>query len=292
MAKLPWFPLYVDAFDTDERVVPMDYEAEGVYLALLRFQWRHGTIPSDWAQVARLLKPHSPEALEQVKSCFVPHRSIACRCFNPKLESIREEVNRKREKLVEAGRQGGVASGLSRRSIGEASVEASLKQGSSIASNSIVLPTKASSSTTTTTALTRIPKAEISVRETAVQEKAVRRATVQQGLDLAADVIFRYWRDSLGKNPKTTLFGDQPGKKRDPRKAKVLAALRENGGDVSELLYAIDGAMKDDWLMGRANNSTRTYNDLETILRDRSQIERLRDTVRNHETMHPYLETP
>jgi hypothetical protein len=142
------------------------------------------------------------------------------------------------------------------------------------------------------TALVPLQGLSLTVRETAVVGKAARRAEIQQGLDLAADVIFRYWRDSLGKNPKTTLFGDRPGKKRDPRKAKVVAALRENGGDVSELLYAIDGALKDDWLMGRAPNSTRTYNDLETILRDRSQIERLRDTVRNHETLHPYLEQP
>jgi hypothetical protein len=283
MAKLPWFPLYVDAFDTDERVVPMDYEAEGVYLALLRFQWRHGTIPSDWAQVARLLKPHSPEALEQVKSCFVQHRSIACRCFNPKLESIREEVNRKREKLVEAGRQGGVASGLSRRSIGEASVEASLKQGSSIASNSIVLPTTASSSTTTTTALTRIPKAEISVRETAVRQKTAERRLKEAGLDLAVDVVFRYWRDRMGKDPVATLLTPK-------RKARIMDRLRENGVDVSELLYVVDGCLKSDFYMGRSANSTTKYNGTENIFLDRDRIEKLRDLVPHREPMHPYLE--
>jgi hypothetical protein len=140
-------------------------------------------------------------------------------------------------------------------------------------------PTRASG-----TSLVVMEKLLPSLRETAVQEKAVRRATVQQGLDLAADVVFRYWRDSMGFDPARTLLNEK-------RKTRIIARLRENGGDVSELLYVVDGALKDEWTMGRAPNSVKPYNGTETIFRDREKVEDLVKLVKKREAMHPYLES-
>ena len=58
------------------------------------------------------------------------------------------------------------------------------------------------------------------------------------------------------------------------REKRLLARLRENDGDVSELLYGVDGAKGDDWTMGRDVKSQRAYNGIETIFRDREQVER------------------
>jgi hypothetical protein len=124
-----------------------------------------------------------------------------------------------------------------------------------------------------------------SLRETAVQERSAQRKRLEAGLDLAADVVFCYWRDRLGKNPDSTILTE-------PRKKKLFDRLRENGGDVSEMLYVVDGTLKSDWHMGRAANSTTKYNDIETIFRDRGQVEKLRDLVSRRESRHPYLEQP
>ena len=132
--KLPYFPLYVDAFDTDDLVIPMTYEAEGVYNALLRFQWRHGTVPDDLRSA--LPKAVNPEALEQVRPCFtVLKGSQPSRSFNPKLERIRERVSRRRKKQSEGGREGGIRSGLSRRRQAEGKLEGNLKLTRTIASS-------------------------------------------------------------------------------------------------------------------------------------------------------------
>jgi hypothetical protein len=110
------------------------------------------------------------------------------------------------------------------------------------------------------------------------QERHAREA----GLRLGIEVVFAYWHARLGKNGKTVL---------DPkRERRILARLRENGGDVSELLYAIDGALRDDWIMGRDPKAPRAYDGIETIFRDRGQVERLATTVPSRRERHPFLE--
>jgi hypothetical protein len=44
---------------------------------------------------------------------------------------------------------------------------------------------------------------------------------------------------------------------------------------VHELLYAIDAARADDWIIGRDPKSPKKYDGIEVIFRDRPQIERL-----------------
>jgi hypothetical protein len=54
--------------------------------------------------------------------------------------------------------------------------------------------------------------------------------------------------------------------------------LKENDGNLHELLYALDGAYNDPWTMGKAQGSERAYDDIVTIFRDRAQVERFAST--------------
>lgn len=90
---------------------------------------------------------------------------------------------------------------------------------------------------------------------------------------LQAEMVFGYWCAKTG-HEKAIL---------DPKRERyILKQLEMNGGDVNELLYAIDGSMKDDHLQGRRPDSTRKYDGIETILRDRAQVERLADMMPKH----------
>lgn len=81
-----------------------------------------------------------------------------------------------------------------------------------------------------------------------------------------SEVVFAYWAARL-HHPNALL-----DKKRDYR---IRARLRESRGDWGLLLYAVDGALTDDWIMGREDRSPRAYDGIETIFRDRAQVERL-----------------
>ena len=116
-----------------------------------------------------------------------------------------------------------------------------------------------------------------------VQLRTRERKTKEAALKLAAEVVFRYWRDRMGWEPTRTLLTDD-------RERKVIKALRENGADVSELLYAIDGALRDDWTMGRAPNSTKKYDDLESLLLNRNRIEKFLRLVPERWAQHPFLD--
>jgi uncharacterized protein YdaU (DUF1376 family) len=54
--KLPWFPFYPADWLADARVAAMSLEEEGAYIRLICFCWREGSIPTDPASLARLLK--------------------------------------------------------------------------------------------------------------------------------------------------------------------------------------------------------------------------------------------
>ena len=89
---------------------------------------------------------------------------------------------------------------------------------------------------------------------------------------LAAGMVFSYWAMTMGH--EKSIFDGK-------RERRLLARLKENGGDVGELLYAVDGAKRDDYLMGRDPKSDgRVYDGIETIFRDRSQVERLAATTK------------
>lgn len=82
---------------------------------------------------------------------------------------------------------------------------------------------------------------------------------------LQADFIITYWAHKHD-HPNTIID--------EKRRRKVRERLKENGGDVNELLFAVDGAKHDKHLMGE-NNRDRKYDGISTIFRDREMVERL-----------------
>lgn len=123
----------------------------------------------------------------------------------------------------------------------------------------------------------------ISQRLGNVRVRAGQRRERDAVLCTLAEIVFAYWRDSLGKNPNVTLLSPE-------REKRIVKALKQNDGDVHEILYAIDGARRDQWLMGTDPKSTRRFDGLEHILRDRDQIERLRDLAPGNKARpHPFL---
>lgn len=84
--------------------------------------------------------------------------------------------------------------------------------------------------------------------------------------DMMVDLTFAYWAKRM--RHETT--------KLDRKRFQIIRKRLEEGGDnVHEVLYAVDGALKDDNLMGRARDSTRKFDGVSTIYRDREQVERL-----------------
>jgi len=120
MKRRPYFKLWVDDFDTDERARSLPLELQGAYLWLLRHQWREGSIPADPERVLRLLPVRGDaeaarvrEGLAQVLECFRELEGDPARLVNPRLEAERadaarcEEAQRCRGKLSALARQRG-----------------------------------------------------------------------------------------------------------------------------------------------------------------------------------------
>ncbi len=61
-APLKWFPFYIDAWETDEKVDALTLEEQGAFLCLLRWQWREGSINGRPADVAAKLTVRSARA--------------------------------------------------------------------------------------------------------------------------------------------------------------------------------------------------------------------------------------
>jgi len=83
-------------------------------------------------------------------------------------------------------------------------------------------------------------------------------------------IVFSYWAKRLGHDE--ALF-DQ---KRD---RTIRQRLVENQDNLSELLYAVDGALKDDWVMGRDAKSQKRFDGIEHIFQDRAHVEKFAITI-------------
>lgn len=95
----------------------------------------------------------------------------------------------------------------------------------------------------------------------------------------AIELVFAYWKATMS-HPRAIL--DRA------RARKIHERLAENGGDLHELLYAIDGASRDKWIMGQDPNSSRRYDGIETIFRERAQIERFAETCGGYRRNEPH----
>lgn len=101
-------------------------------------------------------------------------------------------------------------------------------------------------------------------------ETTEQEATGVRARDPVADQVLgvlRHWAEKL--------HAGQRVKFDDKRKRRVRARFAE-GFSVADLKLAIDGTLRDDWLMGRSEKSRKGgYRDVDTVLRDAAQVERL-----------------
>lgn len=128
--KIPYLPLFVDRWETDENVKLMGPVTRCYYLTLLFYQWREGSIPADRnALKAILLFPSDPvlripsppnnrdadedlidreACLDQVLKLFRSNgrSGIYRRLFNRTLATLRNAALDKHSVLVASGKQG------------------------------------------------------------------------------------------------------------------------------------------------------------------------------------------
>lgn len=114
-----------------------------------------------------------------------------------------------------------------------------------------------------------------------IESGARERLKRQDTRVLQSELVFSYWQAKTGHD-KAIMDMD--------RERRIVRRLEENGGDVSELLYAIDGCLKDRHLQGE-NDRNRKYDGIETIFRDRAIIERLAGSMKGYRNkeMHPMV---
>lgn len=125
--KMPWFPFYLDRWETDNRVRAMGPVARSYYLILLMHQWREGFIKDSRKTLLRLLTlPSDPvvsvprfppdsgsgsdmdlldyEAiLDQVLECFDSDGNGGL--VNKRMQGIRNEQLSVRERKSEGGKK-------------------------------------------------------------------------------------------------------------------------------------------------------------------------------------------
>lgn len=94
-ATLKWFPFYVDDWETDEKVRRLSFEERGVYLALLCWQWREGSLPSRPRVVAVTLRARPSVVTKLFRLFFVVEQVDDDRAVNRRLEQVRvQQVDR------------------------------------------------------------------------------------------------------------------------------------------------------------------------------------------------------
>lgn len=82
------------------------------------------------------------------------------------------------------------------------------------------------------------------------------------------DIVFAYWVAIYGMDPNRTLL--------DNKRSNLIKRRLDESDDLSEILFAVDGAKKDKVLTEGG------FDGIETILRDRGQIERLAKQMKRY----------
>lgn len=113
--KSPAFQFYAADYLADEHVQLMSLEEEGIYIRLLAYCWREGSIPSEPKLLQRLCKGGSTEAITMVLTRFIPHPDLPSRMVHPRLEEERKKQEHWREKSAEGGRKSAASRSKSTR---------------------------------------------------------------------------------------------------------------------------------------------------------------------------------
>jgi len=99
-----------------------------------------------------------------------------------------------------------------------------------------------------------------------VQAGRTARLRADEMRTLQAELVFAYWQAETGH--ERAILDDK-------RLNRLKRCLKENSGDVHELLYAVDGWRKDPTFKGLADKENRVLDGIENIFTDRARIERL-----------------
>lgn len=113
-----------------------------------------------------------------------------------------------------------------------------------------------------------------------VRRGTAERLKAEERRAMLAAVVFAYWAAKL-HHPAALL--DQK------RERYLLNRLQEARGDVGILCYAVDGALRDDWIMGRDKTSRRKHDGIRVIFRDREQVEQLAELCPRFVRGEPHL---
>jgi hypothetical protein len=106
-----------------------------------------------------------------------------------------------------------------------------------------------------------------------------RRVRLDEWRKVAASLVFAYWAAKTG-HTRALL---------DPKRESILVrGLRDNGDNPHELLYVVDGALKDDWTMGRDPRSTKRYDGIETLFKDRAHVEKFAGLCQGYKDGKPH----
>jgi uncharacterized protein YdaU (DUF1376 family) len=103
--KAPAFQFYAAEYLADENVQLLTLEQEGIYVRLLAYCWREGSIPSDLVKLSRLCKNAPAEALDGVLELFIP--GSEGRLLHRRLEDERQKHEDYRKAQAANGSLGG-----------------------------------------------------------------------------------------------------------------------------------------------------------------------------------------
>lgn len=128
------------------------------------------------------------------------------------------------------------------------------------------------------------PRTAVAIREhlaatlSAVQAGQRDRLHADEMRTLQAELVFAYWQAKCGH--ERALLDDK-------RLTRLKRQLEENGGNVHELLYAVDGWAKDPTFR-RLKDEGRELNGIQNIFTDRERIERLAGHCTGHRDGTPH----
>lgn len=103
---LPYYPLYVDDFDEDPKVLRMTLAEVGLYQLALNESWKRGSIPEDSKELARMIRRPADavaDAYAAVRACWVANGEPG-RLVNPRQEKERAKAAVKSSQATEAAR--------------------------------------------------------------------------------------------------------------------------------------------------------------------------------------------
>jgi len=102
----PAFQFYPADWLADEAIQTLSIPAEGLYIRLVCYCWREGSIPADRVAIGRLCKGYDGVAIDEVLPLFKPSSDSPGRLINPRLEA--ERVRQVERKMIaqESGTKG------------------------------------------------------------------------------------------------------------------------------------------------------------------------------------------